>query len=372
MTTIPEEIDICVSNQCNMRCRYCYSGLLDRSRAQKLDLRRIKLAVLHYLRAAGLRAEKISISGGEPLLEKKLLAALLPWLRKEAGPGMRIECFSNGLLLDRPTAELFRRSNVHLRISLDGAARSHDLNRVTCGGGPSFRRVTANIKALPPDLRRVIGISTTVTRTTAPYLSENIKFLASLGAGDLGLSFAVQEKWGRSDLGALRRELRAAARYLSGPGRGAFGEIPKFGYKSLRPGKAWLEKFCGQGEVSIGPDGVFYPCSIISASRAAQDPKLRARYGVGDCVSGLDLAKVRASREEAFRAATASGQSLFLACLLCIYYKDLLEPGDLNAVFKSSADIVRVLREEGMGSENPDLPPAPAVKRSRAALSGRG
>lgn len=342
-----------------MHCRYCYSGDLDRAKSQKLDLRRMKLAVLQYLRAArGGKVEKISISGGEPLLDKKLLAGLLPWLRKAVGPAVEIECFSNGLLLDAPTAALFRRSAVHLKISLDGAPFSQNLNRVTSAGGPSFRRVIRNIRALPADARKALGISTTVTKATAPRLAENVRFLASLGAGDLGLSFAVQEAWSARDLAALRRELRKAAAYFKGPGRGAFEELPEFGYKHLGKGRAWLDIFCAQGEVSIGPDGVFYPCSIISASRAAQDPALRAVYAVGDWRSGIDLEKVRASRERAFSAIIASGQSVFLACLLCIYYKNLLEPGDLKVLLKSSADIVRALRSEGMGSDNPDLPPA--------------
>ncbi len=357
LPAFPAELDICVSNQCNMRCRYCYSGDLDRARVQKLDLRRIKLAVLHYLRAArGGKVEKISISGGEPLLDKKLLAGLLPWLRKTAGPAVDIECFSNGLLLDAPTAELFRRSAVHLKISLDGAPLSQNLNRVMRGGRPSFRRVISNIRALPAEARKALGISATVTKTTAPRLAENVRFLASLGAGDLGLSFAVQEAWSARDLAALRRELRKTALYLKGAGRGAFLEVPKFGYKRLEKGRAWLDSFCAQGEVSIGPDGVFYPCSILSASRAAQDPALRAVYAVGDWRSGLDLQKVRASRERAFKAVMACGQRVFLACLLCIYYKDLLERGGLKPLLKSSADIVRALREEGMGFENPDLP----------------
>ena len=354
-----------------MHCRYCYSGDLDRAKSQKLDLRRMKLAVLQYLRAArGGKVEKISISGGEPLLDKKLLAGLLPWLRKAVGPAVEIECFSNGLLLDAPTAALFRRSAIHLKISLDGAPFSQNLNRVTSAGRPSFRRVIRNIRALPADARKALGISTTVTKATAPRLAENVRFLASLGAGDLGLSFAVQEAWSARDLAALRRELRKAALYFKGPGRGAFKQIPEFGYKHLGKGRSWLDIFCAQGEVSIGPDGVFYPCSIISASRVAQDPALRAVYAVGDWRSGIDLEKVRASRERAFSAIMASGQSVFLACLLCIYYKNLLEPGDLKVLLKSSADIVRALRSEGMGSDNPDLPPAPrkaarphAVKR---------
>jgi len=366
MNTIPQEIDICVSNQCNLRCRYCYSGNLDRSRAQRLDLRRMKLAALRYLRAAGPRAEKISISGGEPLLDKRLLASLLPWLRKTAGPGMEIECFSNGTLLDRSTAELFSRSGVHLKISLDGDAASQDLNRVTGVGGPSFALVARNIKALPKGLRRTLGISSTVTRATAPRLSSNIRFLASLGVGDLGLSFAIQEKWSRRDLADLRRELKASYAYLTGEGRGAFRELPKFGYKTLRPGKAWLENFCGQGEVSVGPDGYFYPCSILSASSVAQDAALRARYAAGDWRSGPDLAKVRASREKAFRAIMACGQREFLGCLLCIYYSSLRGGGDLKAMLKSSADIVRLLRAEKMGASNPDVS-APAPRRAGAA-----
>lgn len=359
MNTIPQELDICVSNQCNMRCRYCYSGNLDRSRAQRLDLRRMKLAVLQYLRAAGPRAEKISISGGEPLLDKKLLAALLPWLRRAAGPGMEMECFSNGLLLDRHAAELFRRSKVHLKISLDGAAASQDLNRITRGGQPSSARVVRNIKALPKGLRRTLGISTTVTRATAPRLAENIKFLASLGAGDLGLSFAVQEKWTSADLAALKRELLSARAWLKGAGRGAFKDSPKFGYKLMRPGKAWLESFCGQGEVSIAPDGYFYPCSMLSASSVAQDPALRARYQVGDWRTGLDLAKIRETREKAFRTVVKGGRREFLGCLLCIYYSSLLHGGDLRAMLRSSTDIVRLLRKTGMGAGNPDVPRAP-------------
>lgn len=354
---VPAELDICVSNQCNMRCRYCYSGDLDRSRTQKLELSRIKTAVLHYLNAArGGKAEKISISGGEPLLDKQLLADLLPWLRKTVGPEMKIECFSNGLLLDRPIAELFKRNFAHLKISLDGAPFSHDMNRVTRDGRPSSTRVIRNIKALPLNIRKCLGISTTVTKATVPRLAENIRLLASLGAGDLGLSFAVQESWTACDLMALRLELRKAALYFRGAGRAAFKEIPRFGYKRLGKSRAWLEHFCAQGEVSIGPDGMFYPCSILSASRVAQDPALRAAYAVGDWRAGLDLKKMRASRERAFRKIMASGQRVFLACLLCIYYKDLLEPGDLKSLLKSSADIVRALCGEGMGAENPDLP----------------
>ena len=362
MNTIPQELDICVSNQCNMRCRYCYSGSLDRSRAQRLDLRRMKLAVLQYLRAAGPRAEKISISGGEPLLDKKLLRSLLPWLRRAAGPDLEIECFSNGLLLDRPTAELFRRSGVHLKISLDGAPASQDLNRVDAGGAPSSARVVRNLLAIPKSLRRSLGISATVTRATAPRLFENIKFLASLCAGDLGLSFAVQERWTRADMAGLECELLAASRWLKGAGRGAFKDSPRFGYKLMRAGKPWLESFCGQGEISIGPDGYFYPCSMLSASSVAQEPALRARYAAGDWRTGPDLAKVRASREKIFKAVMAGGRREFLGCLLCIYYSSLLHGGDLKAMLKSSTDIVRLLRATGMGSGNPDVPRAGAAR----------
>lgn len=358
MNTIPQEIDICLSNQCNLRCRYCYSGNLDRSRVLRLTLPRIKAGVLAYLRAAGRRAEKISLSGGEPLLDKPLLAGLLPWLRRAAGPRLEIECFSNGLLLDRKTAELFRDSRVHLKISLDGAPASQDLNRVDAGGGGSAARVVRNIRALPPGLRRSLGLSSTVTRATAPRLSENLKFLASLGAGDLGLSFAVQERWSRSDLAALRRELKAAAAFLKGPGKKAFRDAPRFSYKLMKPGKAWLESFCGQGEVSLGPDGNFYPCSMLSASRAAQEPALRARYAAGDWRTGPDFGKVRASRERVFRAVTAAGEKDFLGCLLCIYYSAVLHGGSLRDRIRSSADIVRQLRATGMGAGNPDVPGA--------------
>ena len=347
---IPRELDLCISNQCNMNCRYCYSGHIDRARPQKLNAEILKLGVLQYLRHIAVpRIEKISISGGEPLLEKDMLRQVLPWLRRTAGAGTKMECFTNGLLLDQAAAQMFLDADVHLRVSIDGDAASQDQNRVNAAGASTFARVIRNIRALPVRQRSRLGVCATVTKSTAARLKHNMEFLCSLGVGDVGVSFAVQEAWDGKDLAVLRRELRSTAAWYRKGKAAALRELPLFGYKRLRTGKAGLDDLRSQGEVSMGPDGVFYPCSIISASGVAQDAALKPRYAAGDWVRGLDAEKIRRSRERACREIRACGESEYLSCLLCIYYKDLIAPAGLKMLLKSSADIVKVLLEEGMG-----------------------
>lgn len=352
MNLVPRELDICVSNQCNMRCRYCYSGNIDRSHVFKLDLPSIKLAVLRYLAAVGGEAEKISISGGEPLLDAELLRGLVPWLRKQVGETVKIECFTNGLLLSSDIAELFAASRAHLKISLDGAAETHNRNRVTASGRDSFKVVTANIGALPARLKKTLGISATITRTSLPRLASNIGFLLSLGVGDIGVSFAVQEKWGRTDLAVLRKELRNAAHFFHNSRHLSVLRLPRFGYMRFSRSVTSKESFCAHGEVSIGPDGFFYPCSVVSASKIAQTAERKKTFMVGDLSRGIDVPAIVAAREKAFSAVAASGHSLFLSCLLCVYYTDLLGKGNLCSLLESGAAISGILREEAMGHED--------------------
>lgn len=347
---IPLELDLCISNKCNLRCRYCYGSEAASGGAHALGEGQIKTAVLQYLRH--IRPgdiKKICISGGEPLLDKALLRRTLPWLRKTVGAGTNIACFTNGTLLDPATADFMHEHDVRLKISLDGPAVSQDLNRVTRTGRPTFARVMANLKALGPERVRRLLIYPTINRASVKYLARSTAFLCSLGTGGVRPSFAIQEVWTEKETELLRGELKKIKAHFRGRGRADAALMPRYGYQVMRAGPRRLEDFCLQGELSLGPDGGFYPCGNISASAVPWTPALKARYGLGDIRSGASAQKMRNSRRAAFRAIIAAGQGEYLIEPLYIYYKSLTGAYDLKALLGSSARIARVLLDEDLG-----------------------
>lgn len=348
---IPAELDICLSNRCNLRCGYCYAVSADKGGEHRMNAAMLKLGVLQYLRHVEARdIKKVRIAGGEPLMEKKLLAAAVPWLRRALGPQVKMECVSNGTLLDAGAAAFFRDHGVRLTVSLDGEAASHDRNRVTRGRGPSFARVMGNIDALPAGLRRGLGINCTVTKSTLPDLAGNIAFLCSLGTHYVGLDFAVAEAWSAADLALLRRGLKKAGAYFAAGGGGVCPK-PLFMYRSLKAGKKAERDFCRQGEISLGPDGFFYPCGNISPSLGRQAARFQELYSVGDVRSGLSPEKLGRSRREAFRKLLSLKSGDYLFNQTYTYYINLLLPGDLGAIMRANAAICGVLRKESAMSE---------------------
>ena len=84
-------LDLCITNRCNYRCAHCSfsSGSLD---TQEMSLQKIK-QILEDARLLG--AEKLDISGGEPLLRKDAYEIIKFGKRL----GFRIKLLTNGLLL---------------------------------------------------------------------------------------------------------------------------------------------------------------------------------------------------------------------------------------------------------------------------------
>ena len=84
-TSIPAEFDICLSNICNMACRYCYWSSKARIKPVKLSFEQIKRGLDIYLKSRGGGIEKISIGGGEPLLDFPLLKKVVKYVRQVIG-----------------------------------------------------------------------------------------------------------------------------------------------------------------------------------------------------------------------------------------------------------------------------------------------
>ena len=200
-----------VVQTCNMGCSYCVVEAEDQTRNLPV------LPVLSQVAGgrmtpevamAGLRLfqkslakhrqpiAKVTIYGGEPLLNRNLLFAVIPEIRKLDWPGRsmptEILCFTNGLIYDEDLTELFRRNQVTVGMSIDGKQEHHDRARKKLDGSGTFERAVESYRRYRA-AGLAVGISCTIGTHNVDDLPEVVRyFIEELGAGGVQLQTPIQ------------------------------------------------------------------------------------------------------------------------------------------------------------------------------------
>jgi MoaA/NifB/PqqE/SkfB family radical SAM enzyme len=156
---------------CPLRCTHCYSES-GRRPARMLDRERMRRVAAVIIAA---RPERVSFSGGEPLL--------VPWWGEAANllcqAGIPVTVFTSGWVMNESVAERLATSVAAVTVSVDGRdERTHDAIRGRAG---SFRRAMAALDRLSRvKLSRTkrgekhfrLGIDYTVTRSGRSGLGD--------------------------------------------------------------------------------------------------------------------------------------------------------------------------------------------------------
>lgn len=164
-----------MTNQCNMRCKYCY---IDH---QPLTLKKevidnivacIKTNLLEYNH----RSVKIKIAGGEPLLQYKNIYYFVSKVKQEITRKENIKTeivlLTNGTLLTDQIIQFIKNEKIKVMVSIDGIGKSHDYQRPFVNGNGSHTETMNGInKLLKCGIRPVISIVLT---------KQNIKDIPSL------------------------------------------------------------------------------------------------------------------------------------------------------------------------------------------------
>ena len=146
-----------VTTKCNIQCLHCY---LDKSSPIELDMQVLLETVLQFDQMQGL---KLLVSGGEPLLHSKIFE----FLENIREYKIRKILLSNGLLIDKETAERLKDLVHEVQISIDGI-KSHDRFRDMKG---AFERSIAAIKTLQSfDIH--VSVATMIHRENIGELQE--------------------------------------------------------------------------------------------------------------------------------------------------------------------------------------------------------
>ncbi|MCR4771992.1 MAG: radical SAM protein [Oscillospiraceae bacterium] len=152
-------LTICPTMGCNFDCPYCFENHKRGVMTPEVQDDVVSFAG-RMLDAFG--ANKLSVTwfGGEPLLAAEVIEKLserLIALAGEKGAEYRADIITNGYLLTEKTVDILEKCLVSTaQVTLDGLGGVHDATRHLAGGGPTFERITHNLRTLRLPFRVII------------------------------------------------------------------------------------------------------------------------------------------------------------------------------------------------------------------------
>jgi radical SAM protein with 4Fe4S-binding SPASM domain len=234
-----------LTNQCNLRCTYCYAQSGKRSDVLSWgDLEMIARDVTALSDSVA-----YVLSGGEPLLH----SSVLDFAEKVRAAGNKVHLLTNGSLIDGANAKRIAAAVDVVKISLDGS--SNAVHAATRGKG-NFARVTRAIEMLLGCGANVI-VAMTVTRANCNDIAAMVTRYGSRLA--LQPLFKAGRGSAVDDLALTGVEYYRALAAVEGVApMGAVGAK----LNSLR-GRGVRRCAMAEREISIAETGDIYPCQLL-------------------------------------------------------------------------------------------------------------
>lgn len=281
---------------CNLRCSYCFQHRRSRRR---MDWRTLRAAVDLLLRSPQ-PVITLSFYGGEPLLEFDLMRRAVEYAQRAASPSreIRVELFTNGLLLDREQAAFLAEQRVRTQISHDGLPPAQDLR-----GRGTFARLDALLDRLrqeqPGHWCECVEVGMTLSGANLPVLADSVDYFIGKGVRTVRLAPLVTSDpdWGPGSTEELDRQMARVYRTSLLVMRFS-GEVPFVPFRRVRGNvvpqrlRGWMCAAARGDALTIDVDGRVAGCVLLAPSyqRPGAWGDLAARSSLGH-VTSLDLAR---------------------------------------------------------------------------------
>ena len=159
----PVTMTICVTQSCNFDCAYCFEHHQGSRMEPEIQDGVVGLAA-RLLDVSGRKRLHIVWFGGEPLLAPDIIdsmSAKLMAVAKERKVTYSACIVTNGYLFTQEIVDMLWRNKVDQAVvGLDGVGSVHDDARPLLNGGPTFKKITDNLRNLripfAVDIRHVI------------------------------------------------------------------------------------------------------------------------------------------------------------------------------------------------------------------------
>jgi len=265
------EVWINLTNECNLRCKYCYIEKtkisMNKEVAEKTLLKIFSSAKKH-----GIQKIIFKFSGGEPLLELPTLLYMLENIRVlEYNFGIKGICviLTNGILLTKKTINNLKKYNIHYALSIDGLKKINDKTRIFKNGKGSFLYIEKAINNLI-NKNTSFSVSIVLTKNNIKNIPELTAYLLKKKI-PFGFSLFRDNRFSKDNLSASNKDL---IYYLKKAYKKIYDNIPKpniinYSLDRISIRKPHLES-CGVGKNYM----VVTSSGNITSCHMAQDAKI--------------------------------------------------------------------------------------------------
>lgn len=174
-----KRLSINISNDCNLKCTYCYANFGCYGAANNLmDLELIKVTLDKFFEAFD-EILIIQVFGGEPLLHYEGFKFICEYIETKYTQGKikyrtQITTVTNGTIMTSKIIELIKKYHVLVTISLDGPEEIHDKSRPFLNGQGTFSKILKNIEKLNAVTNQPAQIEVTYNQE---HINRNVSIL---------------------------------------------------------------------------------------------------------------------------------------------------------------------------------------------------
>jgi uncharacterized protein len=293
-------ITFIVTQDCQLRCKYCY--LVAKNSKEKMNLAIAKKAVDYILYNEELFPEKSVIFdfiGGEPLLEIDLISDITEYIIQKITElshhwqyNYSFKITTNGLLYNSQKVQKFiekYKEKLNISISIDGTKEKNDVNRVFPNGAGSYDKIIPCIKTwikqFPNSTTRMV-----ISHDDLPYIKDSFMHLIKLGIKNFDMNIVVEDVWQEGDDNTLEKQLISLADYIVDNDLFLHQDFIIFNDFIGRP-LSEVESVhpCGNIMLAIDARGNFYSCHRF----AKYSLRNKSERTIGNVYNGINLNRLR-------------------------------------------------------------------------------
>lgn len=261
-------ITLHVSNDCNLRCKYCYANGGNYGQKRNLMSKETASAFVKFCTENFSEIDRIAFFGGEPLLNVEIMEYICNQFKSYYAQGNssfipQFGIITNGTIVTPQMLNFFRKNISNITVSIDGPKEANDANRIYKDGKGSYENVCHFIRVVQEKTNIPIRYEATFTQShiDAGYkYSDIIKFFFN----EFGIKGSVVD--GR------KLDVRYILDYWKSLD---YDNLIKTNFENMPEG-FWgiLSTIVSKGKreicplikdiFAIGVDGTIYPCHMLN------------------------------------------------------------------------------------------------------------
>jgi len=191
-------IVLCLTENCNLRCRYCFLNAESKGKIMPLDIMRD--AIKKGAEIASEREIVVAAFGGEPCLEPSLLHEMVDYTKSICNKTKQKYSFAittNGIM-NKDVMKLLMDNKFFITISMDGIPEIQNYQRPLANGMDTYDLVEKNIKTLVDSRRNLIKIRSTITKKSVNTMPEQVRLLSKLKLNYLHFGIVIPSGRGKN------------------------------------------------------------------------------------------------------------------------------------------------------------------------------